>query len=260
MEHTSYQIETEAYRNNCLKISDSLIYFNREHRRAEDQLDVDVFADFWSLAFLPANSPEIGVLVDDKEISFKGPVCFFIPAHSIVKWRTSKGLLVWHALISTKPLHVRFKNPVALPATINPEQLTSEELVENWLNAEEPFVQIGKATDGNVIAEKTKTIIDRNFQGDLHISEISKEMNVTNSYITKEFKKCFGVSPLEYRNKKRIFKAMQVLMFTQYSMGQLAHEVGFNDYSRFLKNFYEIMHATPREFKHLQTDSGLNLL
>lgn len=258
MNRLAYQIVTEKYQNNCFKISDSLVYFKRDHFRDENQLDTDVFADFWSLAFLPASAPQITLLIDDKEIDFIGPVYFFIPAHSIVKWRLPKGQLVWHALISTKKIQVKFLNPVAIPATIHLSQLKSEKLVEHWLNRSESLAQIGNSVRTHIIAEKTKAFIDLNYQNDFHISEISKLLQVSNAYLTKEFKKCFGLSPIKYRNKKRIFKAMQVLMFSRCPRGQLAHDVGFNDYSRFSKNFSQIMHASPSDFRLNSSSSSLD--
>lgn len=60
------------------------------------------------------------------------------------------------------------------------------------------------------------------------------------------------MSPLEYRNKKRIYKAMQLYMFQNNIANKvIAHEVGFNEYSRFTKNFHQMMNASPSDFKTL---------
>lgn len=252
MANSNYQIETLNYQNFCYRLSETFLFFRRIHHRENSQIEADVFADFWSLAFLPRGSQPLKTIVNDKETQFDGPVCFFIPAHSIVRWQLPAGVLTWQALISTKKIGSPFVEPMALAADIRLDEVTSEETVEAWLKLAKPLGKIGVALSHSVIAEKTKLWIDEHFQSETKISDIASTLGVSNAYVTKEFKKSFGMSPLEYRNKKRIYKAMQLYMFQNNIANKVvAHEVGFNEYSRFTKNFHHMMNASPSEFKAL---------
>lgn len=253
MKDEYYQIETEKYHNSCHRLSDTFLYFKRTHFRQSETIDTDVFADFWSLSFLPINSQTLFAIINEdgveKEITIDAPICVYIPPHSIIKWRAPSGVLLWHAIISTQVIKTPFQDPVAIRANISLDQITDEQSVAKWLAQANLIGRVGANTCRNVIAEKAKAWIDKNYFSDLLISDLSDELGVSNAYITKEFKKAFGLSPVEYRNKKRVYKAMQLFMFSDEQANQVAHEVGFGDYSRFTKNFHHMMNASPREFK-----------
>lgn len=254
----NYIIETKHYQNSCYQISDSTLYFKRTHQRSEKQIDIDVFADFWSLAFLPIGNPSIKVLLNNQEITLDPPVCIYIPPHSIMKWSNSAGSLEWHAILSTSPANLIHKNPVQLNCSdLSPKKLLLNSDIDAWLTKAQVLRIVGQNECSNSIAEKVKKWIDETFQEDHLISDFANKMSVSNAYLTKEFKKSFGISPIEYRNKKRVFKAMQVMMTTNARASSVAHSVGFNDYSRFTKNFHHFLNATPREFK--QKDLDINL-
>jgi AraC-like DNA-binding protein len=248
-------IVTKNYSNLCLLISNSFLFFQREHDRSSEQIDIDVFADFWSVAILPSNSPQIGLIFNNEEYKFTGPVCFFIPAHSIVKWRLPQGHLSWFGIMSTKNIHTPYREPMALSSEEIPELFRNEEDVARWIGRAKPLQQIGLCTAKNIIAEKTKAFIDNHFQAHFHLTQISDPLGVSGAYLTKEFKKEFGITPQEYKNKKRVYKAMQRFMFSKFSASQMAYEVGFNDYSRFAKNFLQALSANPIEFKSKPVES-----
>lgn len=249
MNQEMYQIETTHYNNTCTRISDSLIYFKRSHHREHEQIDVDVFADFWSLAFLPNHSLSLHAIFDNKEIPVVAPICCYIPMHSVVKWRLPAGELVWHAFLSTKKISTPHQEPVLLFPTLSETELRSVESIERWLKSSSAIITVGKTLSKNTIAEKTKNWIDEHYNSELLLSDFSQKLNVSNAFITKEFKKSFGITPIEYRNKKRVYKAMQLFMFSSPQANQVAHDVGFNDYSRFAKNFHQMMNAVPSDFK-----------
>lgn len=249
MNSTDYQIITPNYQNFCYRLSESFLFFRREHIREKAQIETDVFADFWSLAFLPKGQ-RLRIIFDEQTFEFEGPVCFYIPQHSIVTWQLESGKLLWHALISTHKIKSPFLEPVALEANLSIEEIISEEVVEAWLEKANLKSKIGISLSRNVVAEKTKLWIDEHYQEETKITDIALKLNVSNAYVTKEFKRSFGLSPLEYRNKKRIYKAMQLYMFQNNVANKvIAHEVGFNEYSRFTKNFHQMMNATPSCFK-----------
>lgn len=244
-----YQIETENYQNVCYRVTSSLLYFKRTHFRDKEQLEVDVFADFWSVAYLPKQVVPIKILFQNKEISFFGPNYFYIPSHSIIKWVIPSGSLVWQGLISEKPLKQLPKYPISFSVDTALDEFDSEQAVENSIRSIKHFQQVGISSCQHIIAQRTKDWLDKHFQKEAKISEISRYLGVSNSYLTKEFKKSFGLSPVDYRNKMRIYKAMQLFMFSSVKANRVAHEVGFHEYSQFKKNFTILMNAKPKDFK-----------
>ena len=74
------------------------------------------------------------------------------------------------------------------------------------------------------------------------------------TYFIKMFKKQYGIPPIAYFNRLKIYKAMSLLLSTDLSVDAIAQNVGINDPSYFARMFREHANITPTryrlEFKH----------
>ena len=72
----------------------------------------------------------------------------------------------------------------------------------------------------------------------LNLKEISKDLNVHPSYLSREFSKYFeNLSFGEYIRKLRIEKAIQLMETPAYSLTEIAYLTGFSDQSHFTRIF-----------------------
>ncbi|HKM23649.1 MAG TPA: helix-turn-helix domain-containing protein, partial [Erysipelothrix sp.] len=69
------------------------------------------------------------------------------------------------------------------------------------------------------------------------------------SYMSELFNNHFNTSFSDVLNNLRINKAQELLDETQDSLKEIAHQVGYSNYSHFSKLFKKITHISPTEYK-----------
>ena len=92
-------------------------------------------------------------------------------------------------------------------------------------------------------------------QAELHISEeillssFAKENNVSESYLSKRFKKETGFTFVQYIAKKRCEKAASLLKETALHIQEISAYVGYPDNNYFIKVFKKQYGLTPSEYR-----------
>ena len=65
----------------------------------------------------------------------------------------------------------------------------------------------------------------------------------------KKFKESFGITPIAYLNRDRMFMAMGMLSETNLSIEQIANKVGIRDVSYFARVFKKHCGVSPGEYR-----------
>lgn len=90
--------------------------------------------------------------------------------------------------------------------------------------------------------------IDTNLS--LKLTDISNELNINPSYVSREFSKYFeDLSFGEYIRKLRLEKATDLLTNTKYNLTEIAFLTGFSDQSHFTRVFKQHFDIKPSEFR-----------
>ena len=74
------------------------------------------------------------------------------------------------------------------------------------------------------------------------------------STLFRKIKSLTGLSLTGFIRSIRLKKAAQLILTTDYSMNQIAYEVGFNDYKYFKKSFKTQFNCLPSEYKEHYTN------
>ncbi len=82
----------------------------------------------------------------------------------------------------------------------------------------------------------------------LRVSDLAERCGVSEVYFRAEFKKFYGVSPLEYIKKRRIEIACQLLSTGLYNVTQVAERAGFDSISYFSAEFRRLTGTTPSQY------------
>ncbi len=101
-------------------------------------------------------------------------------------------------------------------------------------------------------AKEMKEIIQDQIDTNLTLSlkEISKDLNVHPSYLSREFSRYFeDLSFGEYIRKLRIEKAIALMQSSDYSLTEIAYLTGFSDQSHFTRIFKKHTGKNPSIFK-----------
>ena len=102
--------------------------------------------------------------------------------------------------------------------------------------------------------EKTVSYIEEYYYLDTSLDELAKLSATCTSNLEKLFKKCFGKSPIEYRNEIRIRNAKRLLA-GGLSISETASLTGFSDRFYFSNTFKKLCGKTPGEFvKEIRTE------
>lgn len=101
-------------------------------------------------------------------------------------------------------------------------------------------------------AKELKEIIQDQIDTNLALSlkDISKNLDVHPSYLSREFSKYFeNLSFGEYIRKLRIEKAIQLMHSSDYSLTEIAYLTGFSDQSHFTRIFKKHTGQNPSTFR-----------
>lgn len=98
------------------------------------------------------------------------------------------------------------------------------------------------------LKETLQDQIDTNLT--LSLKEVSDELQVNPTYLSREFSKYFdNLSFGEYIRKQRIEKAVELLHSSQHSLSEIAYLTGFSDQSHFTRIFKKHTGKSPSDYK-----------
>jgi len=84
----------------------------------------------------------------------------------------------------------------------------------------------------------------------LSLKEVSKDLDINPSYVSREFSKYFdNLSYGEYIRKIRIERAIELLTNASYSLTEIAYLTGFSDQSHFTRIFKQVVGTNPSAYR-----------
>lgn len=113
--------------------------------------------------------------------------------------------------------------------------------------------------DLNSNSSKTKTdfryvlhFIEQNIEQKISVNELAEVMHLHPNYFIRYFKSFYGISPIKFINNMRMDKAKQLLLAKKdFSISQIANQVGFDDILYFSKQFKKYNGCTPSEYRQI---------
>lgn len=91
--------------------------------------------------------------------------------------------------------------------------------------------------------------MEKNIDAEIKIDDLANIVYMQPTYFIKKFKNVFGITPIAYLNRNRIFKAMGMLSATNLSIEQIAFNVGIRDISYFTRVFKKHCGVSPGEYR-----------
>lgn len=96
---------------------------------------------------------------------------------------------------------------------------------------------------------ETISFIEQNLERNISIKELLEVSHMSESTLSRAFKKITGTSPLDYHLTKKIEKASTLLLQSDNTITMIAYDMGFSDSNYFSRQFKKIKGVTPREFR-----------
>ena len=99
-------------------------------------------------------------------------------------------------------------------------------------------------------ARELKEIIQDHIDTNISLKEISKGLEISPSYLSREFSKYFeDLSFGDYIRKQRIEKAIELMQTASYSLTEIAYLTGFSDQSHFTRIFKKHTGQNPSQYR-----------
>ncbi|MBE5040892.1 response regulator transcription factor [Ructibacterium gallinarum] len=103
------------------------------------------------------------------------------------------------------------------------------------------------------IVHQVKEFLKNNFQVDVSLTGLAKELYVSPSYLSAVFTKEAGISFKKYLTNLRIERAKYLLANTDLSIGKIAEQVGYNTQAYFSKQFHAATNMLPSLYRNEHT-------
>lgn len=96
---------------------------------------------------------------------------------------------------------------------------------------------------------QTADWIHTNCRETISLKDMAEVSGYSESYVSREFHRVMGISPVEYLLECRIVQAKQLLISTDWTMKRIAESLGYSQSSYFIRKFRESQGVTPEQFR-----------
>lgn len=97
--------------------------------------------------------------------------------------------------------------------------------------------------------EEVLHILSDKLRDPVSIEMLAKSVGLSPSRLSHLFKKDMGESIIDRLNRMRIRQAALMLRYTNRNPTDVSHDVGFQNYNHFIKQFRKYYHVTPTEYR-----------
>ncbi|WP_372632899.1 response regulator [Cohnella sp.] len=111
-------------------------------------------------------------------------------------------------------------------------------------------VSTPKCSSGNPLVAAVQEYIHQHYaSAALSLEQIASHVNVSESYLSRIFRKETGLTVTDYINRIRIDTALQLLQGNDNMIYQIAYAVGYSNVEHFNRTFKKITGRSPRSFR-----------
>lgn len=96
----------------------------------------------------------------------------------------------------------------------------------------------------SLLSVKAKRLIDKNYLSYPSIARIAQRLDVTHEHLSRQFRRDFEISPSAYLHQLRLADAPLKLAKGEEIIN-VSHDIGYNDLSRFYKQFRKTTKTSP---------------
>ena len=98
-------------------------------------------------------------------------------------------------------------------------------------------------------AERVKLFIETNYSYPIKMSDIAKELHLSEKHMYRLFRNRFGISPQKYLVKTRMEAAKELLLKKQLSVKEIAYIVGYTSLPTFSKKYSDHFGVSPSKYQ-----------
>ena len=203
-----------------------------------------IFGRGWLLEILYVEAGEYHFISGDEKVKPAGPhFGVFYPSFTIVRPYVKDVRVCVRGIGSIRAFPELPRSPFVFETDFS-GQFTRIEQAFEVLGSSGKRLSIEINPAPSFLSIKAKRLIDREHTDSPSISRIAKKLRVSPEHLSRQFKRDFGLSPSEYLHKLRVAEATFRLTLDE-AIVDVSMEVGYNDLSRFYKQFRKATRTSP---------------
>lgn len=233
----------------CLKLSDSIFFFSSG--------SINYYTDFWKdtaiqtlvlktkqmLSTLSDASFSSRVIMDSLEKDLKKD---FTAKTAFNIFYNGYSAVLHKYLTNEKDAFVKIRDFLHILSTCK----TYYEMVNTFVTSVKVLEKLAKnqiSCSREVL--QALSFLQEHYHRQITLNEVSCLVGLSPNYFSSIFKKELGTSFLEYLNRYRIEKSMELLQNTTLKTYEIAFQCGFSDEGYYGKTFKKYTGKTPNEYK-----------
>lgn len=107
--------------------------------------------------------------------------------------------------------------------------------------------------DVSTASYKAYTYINENCKKNISLDDVCNAVSYNKTYLSAVFKKDFNITVNEYITIKRVEKAKELLLYSEYGITGIAHELNFASVAHFSRVFKESVGISPSDYRKNNT-------
>lgn len=96
---------------------------------------------------------------------------------------------------------------------------------------------------------RARDVMDRSYAEPLDIARLARVANLSQSHFIRSFRATFSETPHRYLQRRRVERAMFLLVQTERSVTEVSLDVGFASLGTFSRTFRHIVGQSPSEYR-----------
>lgn len=233
----------------CYRIGSDLYRMDQLIQMTGQDTGYDATGNYWIVGCVEVISGEVRFLRDGLKID-PGAKTFIMamPKHSVVSAVLKDAITVNSAVFSKGTIPQFFpKEPVAFPVSKTVNFLSLAD-VEQVIKAATKGASIQRVSRPNPKTLRLVKYFSDHFNENTPLPELAAKFGLAPSVLSRTFRRDWGKPPIHFRNYLRILDSFRHLA-EETAVTDVAFEVGFNDLSRFMKQFKGTVGLTPRSIR-----------
>ncbi|XTZ16302.1 helix-turn-helix domain-containing protein [Micromonospora echinospora] len=104
---------------------------------------------------------------------------------------------------------------------------------------------------------RARDAMDRSYAEPLDIPTLARVAHVSEAHFIRTFRATFGETPHRYLQRRRVERAMSLLIESDRDVTEICHAVGFSSLGTFSRTFREIVGQSPTAFRARRSAAGV---
>jgi len=102
---------------------------------------------------------------------------------------------------------------------------------------------------GSGYVERCRDYIQKHYREKIYLEDISEALGLSPTYLSRLFKKETGICLQDAINEERVFRAANLLLYSELSLTEISQYVGFPNQSYMGKVFKKLRNMTPMTYR-----------